>query len=215
MQLRHETAIRLRPEPGIGDRLPEIARQELAVAERYGIVVWGLEDIIEERKYRASEVSPKRQRMMPGRHKKSQHCGNAKYHQPASGPLPCSCDERDQRQSGNENDCRIFQPECNAEPQSRPCPIRRLPSAFGDFENAQERCQDEDRINKVIRRHSEQRYEPGPRDAHQYSHGREDQAFHAPKRTQYMRGNRENQRGIDAVHDPHDECDNAWKAVQP
>src|SRR5262245_43237158 len=125
VNLRHQPAISLRPEPGKGERLPQVARYELIVVERHGVVIGRVEKVIEKRKERIAETAPKREQVMSGRGRKSQRGRCAECHETAHGPLPSRCNDGNEQQTGKENDRRIVQPHGDGEPKARPCPSGR------------------------------------------------------------------------------------------
>src|SRR5262249_15965723 len=71
-RFRHDIGIDRCPIKGVGHQLPKVLRQESYVADRFGLPVRRLKDLIEVRKRRIPKRVPKGEQMIPGDREKSQ-----------------------------------------------------------------------------------------------------------------------------------------------
>ena len=152
------------------------------------------------------------------RHGKERDCrGAAIGNYAGDGAPPKGRKQHDRAQSRSERRGGKFQPDSEADPKSRRG--KSAPGAVAvlvprDPDEAVKRGEQEQRAGEVVRRRSQERNESGPGYAHQPGHGPQRHALDRLDRSNHLADDPEQQGGIDAVHGPHDEGDDARRLVE-
>ena len=197
--------------------MPGIARYELAVAERNGLEIGGLKDVVEHREERIAEIPPEREQMVPGHGEQAERRAKSESEETRRTSASNRGENGDHGKPRDVNRRRVFQAKPDARRQSRQgkaAPCGALARGFGDDEKAEQRAQHENRIDEIVRRGSEQRYEAGTGDADQRGCDGQCHAHRPLARAQDVHRNRRNEDGIEAVHRAHGERDDPRRLVQ-